>query len=40
MRDRRDGRHVCWGSNAYSQLGDGTATMRTVPTAVVGQSVP
>ena len=27
---------VCWGQNAYGQLGDGTSTTRTTPTAVPG----
>lgn len=31
------GKVYCWGSNLSGQLGDGTATDRTVPTLVVGQ---
>jgi alpha-tubulin suppressor-like RCC1 family protein len=29
------GRLYCWGSNSFGQLGDGTTTSRTTPTAVV-----
>ncbi len=28
----------CWGANRYGQLGDGTQTTRTTPTAVIGLS--
>ncbi len=31
-----DARVYCWGSNSSGQLGDGTTTMRTVPTRVIG----
>ncbi len=31
-----DGSVMCWGSNTYGQLGDGTTDDRTVPTPVVG----
>ncbi|MCE7983053.1 MAG: RCC1 repeat-containing protein [Caldilinea sp. CFX5] len=27
---------VCWGNNEYTQMGDGTATLRTAPTPVSG----
>lgn len=33
---RANGEVVCWGANDYAQLGDGTLTDRTVPTAVLG----
>jgi alpha-tubulin suppressor-like RCC1 family protein len=33
---RDTGHVVCWGSNAFGQLGDGTTTQRTVPALVVG----
>jgi alpha-tubulin suppressor-like RCC1 family protein len=33
------GAAMCWGSNNNGQLGDGTSTLRTTPTAVVG-SIP
>lgn len=32
------GAALCWGVNTYKQLGDGTTTVRKVPTAVVGLS--
>lgn len=31
-----DGRVQCWGDNTYGTLGDGTMTLRTKPTRVVG----
>jgi alpha-tubulin suppressor-like RCC1 family protein len=31
-----DGTAYCWGQNAFGQLGDGSTTIRWVPTAVVG----
>ena len=33
---KTDGGVVCWGSNQFGQLGDGTRTDRLVPTAVQG----
>ncbi len=33
---RDTGHVVCWGANAFGQLGDGTTTQRTVPALVVG----
>jgi alpha-tubulin suppressor-like RCC1 family protein len=33
---RRDGTVLCWGSNEYGQLGDGTLESRDIPTPVEG----
>lgn len=33
---RNDGSVFCWGSNEFNQVGDGTVTPRTAPTAVSG----
>ncbi len=33
---RRNGQVVCWGRNAMGEIGDGSQTMRSTPTPVVG----